>query len=244
MAERVVADVLALMAPQSETIVLGGEVVEINSLGFLDWLRLDAVHTDFLMAFRDVNTRGMVVSMNKILEEATGVPPSKMFVGEAFVAFSVAIDVNVLQFLDPSLLVEQKTYVEDTEIEWKNRMALDFIATLARRFSMKEIAEMQPAFAMLMWQHIKEEESLLLDAVFYSSEMGYKRQGSGKSAKLKPRESPYAPYWLAGKRARMRKGYIAAQEPEIELPSPFVTNPMKVVDLKTGTRLGDGGENA
>ena len=42
----------------------------------------------------------------------------------------------------------------------------------------------------------------------------------------------------------MRKSYIAAQEPEVELPSPFVTNPMKVIDLKTGTRLEDGGENA
>jgi hypothetical protein len=241
--DRVVADVLALMEPQSERVYLGGEEEAITSLGFLKWLRLDSHHTDFLTCIGEADVQGVVAAMNVILEEATGVSPSRMFVGEALVAFPVVLEVNALQFLDPALLEKSPYQVEDSLVKWKNRMALDFIATLARRFSMQEIGEMQPAFAMLMWQQIKEEESLLLDAVFYSSEMGYKRQGSGKSAKLKPRESPFAPFWLAGKRARMHRSLMQLQQPEPEFVSPFITNPDRVVDLQTSNRVGDGGND-
>lgn|GEM_PF-3594765 len=239
--DRVAVDVLGLMQKRRKRIVLGGEEVEITSLGFLDWLRFDSWRVDLMSALAEADVPAMVTACREMLEQATGVSATRMEVGEALVALLAVWDLNQIQFVDPALLAPQKQLYKDTVVEWKNRMVLDFVGTLASRFSMAEIEDMDPAFAILMWQQLREEQAIALDAVFYSSEMGYKRQGSGKSARLLPRPSPFDPFWLADRRGRVQRLLMRAAQPEIL--SPFVTQPTRVIDMSTGKRVGGGNEN-
>lgn len=225
-------DVLELMRPGTTIITVYGEQVEVESLRFLDWFRFDSLLARILWHLTSFH---LADGLNLICEalETVGLPTSKLDAGDALAVFVVLGKLNELRYIDPDLSSGEDE--EDVGDGSKN-VLVEMVATLASRFSMDEILDMTPEFAILAWQKITEEWAADKSALFYSTEIGYDKKFIGKKGKYKlsPRESPYIPTWVKRRSKRMRTERLKKMP---EYQPRLVTDPGKVIDAATGKTL-------
>lgn len=220
------------MRPSTAQIEIGGSIAVAESLRFLDWFRYDNLLTECLVSLLLMRVSESISLIGKANEMAAGLPAS-VSANEGLAAFCVLAELNEMRYMDPAL-VSPRPAKERKERELGDEALVEMVSTLATRFSMDEIKEMTPEFALLSWQKIREEIAMTRNAVFYSTELGYRRRNVGKDKyKLIPRKSPYTPFWVS-------------QREEMERPPPvvpkLVSHPGKVIDGMSGKSLEELGE--
>lgn len=235
-------DVLELMLPSTTEITIYETRAAAESLAFLDWFRFDGLCLKCLTAFAEGKIVDCLELMGTATELATGLPASDIDAGEALVAFVVLGKLNELRYIDPDF-VEASVQTETEEEGLENFVLVELMTTLALRFTVDEITNMTPEFAILCWQKIREEIATDRDVVFYSTEMGFDKKWTSKKAgkyMLTPRTSPYAPVWLRKRAKRIRQVEIEQQKGHV--PRLVFGDVSGVVDGKTGKTLKELGE--
>jgi len=233
------SDVLDLMRPIIKKINIYDAHAEVESLKFLDWFRFDSLLMKCLAAFAESRIADCLDLIGTAIELATGLPASEIDAGEALVAFVVLGELNELRYIDPDF-VEASVQTE-TEERIENFVLVELLTTLTLRFSMDEIANMTPEFAILCWQRIREEIGADRDVVFYSTEMGFRKKWTNKKEgkyMLTRRTSPYAPVWQAKRVRRI----LRKKQQESHVPRLVFGDTGSVVDGKTGKTLRELGE--
>jgi len=233
-------DVLDLMVPRTTGLTVYNGYAEVESLRFLDWFRYDTLLARCLGAFAEGRWADGLELICKANELAAGLDASAD-ADDSLAAFVVLGKLNELRYLDPDL-ASVGSDGDDTSLDVDNYVLVEMIVALASRFSMPEIREMTPEFAILCWQRVREEVAADRDAVYYASEIGYdKRYTNRKSGKYKliPRESPYTPLWCKKRRGRLVRAQRARQGPYVP---GLVFDKGSIIDGKTGKTLLELGE--
>lgn len=227
-------DVLELMRPSTTKINIFGKHVEVESLRFLEWFKFDSLSAKILWKLTGFHLADGLGLICEALE-AAGLPTSKLDAGDALAVFVVLGKLNEIRYIDPDLKSSEQ---EGARGDASRYVFVEVITTLATRFSMEEILDMTPEFALLSWQKIREEIAADRSAMFYSTEMGYDKKPVGKKGryKLYPRKSPYTPAWVDRRVKRMRLEEVGEME---EYTPKFVMQPGEVIDARTGKKLKD-----
>jgi hypothetical protein len=227
-------DVLDLIRPSTTTTTLYGSKAEVESLRFLEWFKFDALLMRTLWALADFRFADGVTAICEALETA-GLCTSALNADDGLAVFVVLGELNELRYIDPYLLTRSEGKGDGEE---GDSVLVELITTLATRFSLEEIYNMTPEFALLAWQRIREEIATDRNVMFYSTELGFDKKMVSKKGKYKlhPRRSPYTPLWVNQKVRVMEKEERAKQESHVPR---FVSDPGKVIDGKTRKRLKD-----
>lgn len=226
------ASVLELMRPSTAKVEIHGSIAVAESLRFLDWLTYDTLLTKCLTAMVLLRVSEAIALISRANEMAAGLPAS-VSVKEGLAAFHLLAKLNELRYVDPALHSRQPAGKVSGDV-LEDSAVMGILSTLAIRYSMCEVHEMTPEFALLAWQKIQEEIAITRNVIFYSTEIGYKRQKAGKDKyKLIPRKSPYTPFWIR-------------QRERMERPAPvvphLVMHPGDVIDGASGKSLSELGE--
>lgn len=225
-------DVLELMKPSTAELNICGSTAAAESLSFLGWVAFDSILTKCLTSLLLLQVSEAIKLIGEANQIAVGLPAS-VSANEGLAAFCVLSKLNELRYIDPALLTPPKRE-EAGKRELENDSLVEMVATLATRFSMDEIENMTPEFALLCWQRIREEVAAARNVIFYSTEFGYKKRAVGKKKyKLVSKKSPYTPFWV---RQRERLGRPAPVVPRL------VSHPEKVIDGMSGKQLAELGE--
>jgi len=227
-------DVLYLIHPSTTTTTLYGNRVEVEGLRFLEWFKFDALLMKTLWALADFRFADGVAAICEALETA-GLCTSALNADDGLAVFVVLGELNELRYIDPYLLTRSDV---KGSAEEGDSVLVELITTLATRFSLEEIYDMTPEFALLAWQRIREEIATDRNVMFYSSELGFDKKMVSKKGKYKlnPRRSPYTPLWVNQKMKVVEAEERAKQESYVPR---FVSDPGKVIDGKTRKRLKD-----
>lgn len=223
---------LELIEPSTAKIEIHGAHAVAESLRFLSWFVYESVLTDCLSAILTLQVSEAIRLIGKANNHAAGLPAS-VNANEGLAAFCVLAKLNKLRYIDPALTSHQPEE-EMGARDLDNEAIVEIVSTLALRFSMAEIKEMTPEFALLCWQRIREEIAHSRNVIFYSTELGYRRRNIGKEKyKLVPRKSPYTPFWVKSRE-------------EMDRPTPIVprlvSHPDKIIDGMSGKSLVEIGE--
>ena len=225
-------DVVELIERPVDTFVLGGQEAEVRMLGILSWYRLNGIKESILSALREMDWLEAFLFLPQFIEIATGVSASEILLSETLVAIRGLWELNELRYLDPHFMKAAQKRVSLAFGKLKHAELVDLYVTLASRFSHREIEEMSPEFAILCWQRIVEERADDRAVIFYSTEMGYRKQVTDKKRgayRLIPLKSPYEPAWRVERLASEHSIVREALSREAR-PSPFITHPEKVID--------------
>jgi len=168
-------DALELMKPNAMKTTAYGKQVEVESLRFLDWFEFDSILPKALSAFANFFLADALGAIREAIETAGF--PSTIDADEGLAVFIDLGKLNELRYADPDL------FTGGTEEGDGNLVLVELIVTLARCFSMEEIYNMTPEFAILCWQRIRDEIATDRNVVYYASELGYDKKYQGKSGR-------------------------------------------------------------
>ena len=218
---------------------VGGCEVSVSRLGLIDWFALNGIKQTMLNALRDGGWWDALLHLEAFFTKAAKVSASTLLLSEALAALPALWAFNELRYIDPAIgrMAQERTepvYEEELENAW----LADLISTLAQRFSLEEIRELQPELAFLCWQRIIEDRAETHTVIFYSTELGYDKKYTDQkkgSYRLQPRQSPYLPPW----RAARRRGRQRVEPPD-DYRSPFIKHPEKVIDPKNIEKATEG----
>lgn len=224
--------VLELMRPSTIELEIHGARAVAESLSLLEWMEHDGLLTRCLVSL----LTWCVADALKLIGEANKLAarlPASVSAKEGLAAFAILAKLNELRYIDPALSAGVPTHGK-RDRALASEPVVDIVNTLARRFSMQDIREMTPEWALLCWQQICEDVARDRNTIFYASDYGYTRRSAGKTKyKMIPRKSPHTPFWVK-------------QRAKMDRPSPvvprMVLHPEKVVDAMSGLTLEELGE--